>query len=112
MTGNAQTVIGIDTSFDSLRLPNEIMSGDTSCHLFQMNAVHLVFRDSQFDLVICVQNGISAFKVNQRDLIKEALHITRVGGTVLWRIALSGSKLKPIADSSARSMRMSLAMVS
>jgi SAM-dependent methyltransferase len=83
LIGNEQIVIGIDTSFNSLRLANE-MGGETSCHLFQMNAVQLGFRDSQFDLVICVQNGILAFKVNQRDLIKETLRVTRVGGTVLF----------------------------
>jgi len=37
-----------------------------------------------FDIVICIQNGISAFKVDQRKLIKEAMRVTRSGGTVLF----------------------------
>jgi len=34
--------------------------------------------------VVCIQNGISAFKVNQRQLIEEAVCVTRSGGAVLF----------------------------
>lgn len=49
-----------------------------------MNAVHLGFRNRQFDVVACIQNGFSAFKVDQRELIEEAIRVTRSGGTVLF----------------------------
>ena len=55
-----------------------------SCHFLTMNAVELAFRSCQFDVVFCIQNGISAFKVDQRKLIKEALRVTRSGGVVLF----------------------------
>lgn len=49
-----------------------------------MNAIELGFIDRQFDVVICIQNGISAFKTDQRKLIEEAMRVTRSGGTVLF----------------------------
>ena len=81
----AKTVVGIDTSLESLRLAQKkLVSGrPSSCYLSVMNAVELGFSDRLFDMVICIQNAISAFKVNQRKLIKEAIRVTRIGGTVL-----------------------------
>ena len=49
-----------------------------------MDAVELGFRHRLFDLVVCIQNGISAFKVDQRRLIEEAMRVTHSGGTVLF----------------------------
>jgi SAM-dependent methyltransferase len=37
-----------------------------------------------FDVVVCIQNDIAIFNVDQRKLIKEALHVTRSGGRVLF----------------------------
>ena len=49
-----------------------------------MNAINLGFTDGCFDVVICIQNGISAFKVDQEDLILESLRVTQDGGTCLF----------------------------
>lgn len=84
LVAKAETVVGIDTSYESLRLARETICRTPSCHLFAMDAVELGFSDRQFDMVICIQNGISAFKVDQRELIKEAMRVTRSGGTVLF----------------------------
>jgi 2-polyprenyl-6-hydroxyphenyl methylase/3-demethylubiquinone-9 3-methyltransferase len=43
----------------------------------------LGFKDSQFDKVVCVQNGISAFNLEPKELIAEALRVTREGGSVI-----------------------------
>ena len=80
----ARKVVGVDTSYGSLVLARD-MNGDTPLYeLCQMNAVELGFHDRAFDMVVCTQNGISAFKVNQRDLIKEAIRVTRSGGIALF----------------------------
>ncbi|GAF70576.1 unnamed protein product, partial [marine sediment metagenome] len=42
------------------------------------------FRDGVFDVVVCIQNGISAFHVDQRVLIAESIRVTRPGGRVLF----------------------------
>ena len=77
-------VIGIDTSLASLQLAREMLGGISNCHLLCMDAVQLAFRDRVFDCVVCIQNGISAFHVNQQDLIRESLRVTKPGGIVLF----------------------------
>jgi ubiquinone/menaquinone biosynthesis C-methylase UbiE len=49
-----------------------------------MNALHLAFHDDSFDVVICIQNGISAFHVDKKELIKESIRIAKQGGTILF----------------------------
>ncbi len=83
LAAKAPTVVGIDTSAASLRLAREILSGLPNCRLLQMDAVALGFRDRIFDLVVCIQNGISAFGVNRRALVAESIRVTRPGGRVL-----------------------------
>lgn len=80
----ARTVVGIDTSYASLLLAEEILGDAPSCHLLAMDAVKLGFGDRLFDLVFCIQNGISAFGVDQRRLIEEAMRVTCSGGTVFF----------------------------
>jgi len=76
--------IGIDTSIDSLLLGKDMLSGLKNCILLKMNAVQLGFLDQTFDRVICVQNGISAFHVNQKDLIRESIRVTKRRGKVIF----------------------------
>lgn len=80
----ANSVIGIDTSLASLKLGREKLTGISNCHLLSMNAIQLSFADKVFDVVVCIQNGISAFHVKQEDLIRESLRVTRSGGIVLF----------------------------
>jgi len=79
-----RVAVGIDTSFPSLRMALGFLGGTESLRLAQMDAAHLGFRDRAFDLTICVQNGISAFGVDQQRLFAEAVRVTRSGGTVLF----------------------------
>ncbi|MCK4247207.1 MAG: class I SAM-dependent methyltransferase [Methanomicrobia archaeon] len=80
----ARMVIGIDTSLASLVLGREMLFDISNCRLLNMDAVRLAFHDKVFDCVICIQNGISAFHVNQQDLIRESVRVTKLGGTVLF----------------------------
>mgnify|MGYP001210634894 FL=1 len=80
----AKSVVGIDTSFTSLLFGQEMLSGISNCYLLQMNAIRLAFRNNLFDVVVCVQNGISAFHVDQKELIKESIRIAKRGGKILF----------------------------
>lgn len=80
----AKTVIGIDTSGASLQHAKRLLAGLSNCQIFQMNAIALGFKDRAFDVVVCIQNGISAFKVDKRDLIRESIRVTRAGGIALF----------------------------
>ncbi|MDH4212552.1 MAG: class I SAM-dependent methyltransferase [Candidatus Thorarchaeota archaeon] len=76
--------IGIDTSYESLRFAGEYIGGSSRCHLFQSDASHLPVHDKSVDKVVCIQNGISAFKVDALRLIEECVRITRKGGSCLF----------------------------
>ncbi|NIM90031.1 MAG: methyltransferase domain-containing protein [Candidatus Aminicenantes bacterium] len=84
LLAKAKTVVGIDTSCSSLLLAEQRLGHATACYLFAMDAVKLGFGDRLFDLVFCIQNGISAFGVDQRRLIDEAIRVTCSGGTVFF----------------------------
>jgi ubiquinone/menaquinone biosynthesis C-methylase UbiE len=77
-------VVGIDTSLSSLLLARQTLSDLPKWALGKMDAVDLAFRDRVFDLVICIQNGISAFHVDQKRLVRESLRVVRKGGAVLF----------------------------
>jgi len=44
----------------------------------------LPFRSGIFDAVLCIQNGISAFGVNRRELVAEAIRVAEDSGQVLF----------------------------
>jgi len=82
LPSGTRRLVGIDTSVASLLMGRGYLKGKVMMAV--MNAVLLGFKDKCFDLVACIQNGISAFKVDQEELIREALRVTRPGGRVLF----------------------------
>lgn len=99
-----RSVVGIDSSLSSLRMAAEFAGRKGSLHLVAMNAAHMGFRDRTFDLTLCIQNGISAFRADQSKLFTDAVRVTRSGGRVLFssyfasasgRSASRGSRSKP-----------------
>jgi 2-polyprenyl-6-hydroxyphenyl methylase/3-demethylubiquinone-9 3-methyltransferase len=81
---SAGRVIGIDTSTESLALARRLAGPDSRCEFLEMDALELAFEDAEFDKVVCVQNGICAFGVDQKTLLQQALRVTRPGGRVLF----------------------------
>ncbi|UCE20455.1 MAG: class I SAM-dependent methyltransferase [Gemmatimonadota bacterium] len=77
-------IIGIDTSLCSLLLGEEFLSNIQNCYLTCMNAVQLAFPNHVFDMVVCIQNGISAFHVDQKELLRESIRVTKPGGVALF----------------------------
>ena len=80
---HGKVVVGIDTAFDSLCMAKDIVQYP-SCTLFQMDAGMLGFSSHCFDVVICIQNGISALNVDPEALFTEACRVTRPGGKMLF----------------------------
>ena len=79
----SKKVIGIDTSLSSIEMGRQMLSGISNISLACMNAVQLGFENDVFDVVVCIQNGISAFHINQKDLINESIRVTKPGGLIL-----------------------------
>lgn len=84
LAGRAAKVVGIDTAPGNLALARELAAERMNCAFELMDAVSMDFEDDRFDVVACVQNGICAFGVEQLALLREALRVTRPGGSVLF----------------------------
>jgi SAM-dependent methyltransferase len=80
----ARMVVGIDTSRESLNLARREVGQLPGCYLLAMDAAEPAFAGGSFDYVVCIQNGISAFHVDQSRLIHEGVRVTRPGGKVLF----------------------------
>ena len=84
LAGKSGMAVGIDTSLESLRFGRETVPSTGNCFLLNMNATQLGFADGSFDLVACIQNGISAFHVDKRALLAESIRVAKRGGTVVF----------------------------
>jgi SAM-dependent methyltransferase len=86
----AGRVVGIDTSSESLDLARALAGRGAGCEFLEMDATALRFGSGEFDVVVCVQNGICAFGVEHSRLLREAFRVTRPGGRVLFSTYASG----------------------
>ncbi len=84
ISNEAKWVFGVDTSLVSLMLAREMLLQHDNCIFIQMDAGALAFSNDLFDVVFCVQNGISAFSIDPRMLIRESLRVTRDGGLCVF----------------------------
>jgi len=90
LAGKAGTVVGIDTAISSILMGLEICAGVSNCLLLPMDASRLAFVSCTFDCVVCIQNGISAFHVEQMHLLRESLRVARPGAKVLFSTYAEG----------------------
>ncbi|MDY0110928.1 MAG: class I SAM-dependent methyltransferase [Candidatus Krumholzibacteria bacterium] len=79
----AESVAGIDMAAESLALARRL-DADGRCEFREMDALSMTYRDDQFDVVVCIQNGICAFGQDPIALFREALRVTRPSGRVLF----------------------------
>ena len=79
-----KNLFGIDVSYESLLYGTNEFLPSTDCLLMVMDGIALGLKYDKFDFVFCIQNGISAFDVNPKSLIKEALRVTKPGGRLLF----------------------------
>ncbi len=84
LASRAEFVVGIDNSHPSLLLGKEFLRDVQNGLLIEMDAARLAFLDNSFDVVICIQNGISAFRVDERLLIQESVRVVKQGGHVFF----------------------------
>lgn len=84
LSEKAKKVIGIDISKDNIQMAKKISKTNKKFNFYTMDAKKLDFHDNYFDTTICVQNGISAFKVDPSELLKESVRVTKKGGTILY----------------------------
>lgn len=80
----ATLAIGIDSAHASVRLARRLGQTVRNAHFLTMDALALAFPDGCFDLVVCVQNGICAFAVDQEALVREAARAVAPTGRLLF----------------------------
>lgn len=77
-------VIGVDTSYGSLHYGKSSLEESKLTQLLQMDAGMMALQNDSFDVVVCIQNGISAFKVDSTSLVEESLRIAVPEGKCLF----------------------------
>jgi len=80
----ADRVVGIDTAVESIELARELGADIVNCEFAVMDAIAMEFSESHFDSVICVQNGVCAFGVDQIQLFGEAMRVAKPGGKIIF----------------------------
>ncbi|HPW17434.1 MAG TPA: class I SAM-dependent methyltransferase [Candidatus Aminicenantes bacterium] len=84
LAARAAFVDAVDISPASIALARETAAGLAAVSLHEMDAAALGFADGRFDIVLGLQNGISAFHRDPRTLLREALRVCRPGGAALF----------------------------
>jgi len=92
-----ELLVGIDNSMKSLQFGKKSFLKSDNTALVCMDAKNLGFIDKKFDLVFCIQNGISALGIEPELLVQEALRITKPNGKLIlssysdkfWEVRLS-----------------------
>jgi len=77
-------VIGIDNSLHNLQMAKNRLKNYSNIFLAIMDAELLGLPDQSMDTVVCIQNGISAFKVEPIVLIRETIRLTKPDGKILF----------------------------
>lgn len=77
-------IVGNDVSRASLELAKSYMKPCRNYWTVQMDASNMAFRPCTFDVVFCIQNGISAFGVNKKRLVAESVRVAKKDGLILF----------------------------
>jgi len=84
LSEKSKNVFGIDLSLENLLFTKKIYKRTNRFFSVQMNADNLAFASGIFDMVLCLQNGISAFKVDPIILVNETLRVLKSGGLLIF----------------------------
>lgn len=77
-------IVGNDVSRGSLELAKSFMKPCENYGIVQMDASEMAFPSCGFDVVLCIQNGISSFGVDKKRLIAESIRVTKNNGIILF----------------------------
>ncbi|TFG78543.1 MAG: class I SAM-dependent methyltransferase [Chrysiogenales bacterium] len=84
LAARADSVTAIDNAPASVALARKTVEGLANVEVREMDAGALQFVNDTFSVVLCLQNGISAFHRDPATLLREALRVCRPNGTALF----------------------------
>lgn len=73
------SVVGIDISESTVNLGKDYIKECPNCNIQMMDAYNLAFGE-EFDVVLCLQNGLSAMKGQPIHLIEQCMKVLTPGG--------------------------------
>ena len=76
-------IVGIDNAPESIALARDYLADTPNTEVCLMSADQLAFPNDQFDLVVCAQNGLSAFAVDPAIVVRQALKVLQPNGMLL-----------------------------
>nr|WP_315024993.1 class I SAM-dependent methyltransferase [uncultured Aminipila sp.] len=79
LAGNCKSIVGIDISNESVELSKEHLKDSLNAEIMTMDVNNLTFED-KFDVILCLQNGLSAMQVPSQPLIKKIMGMIASGG--------------------------------
>lgn len=71
---------GIDNAPGNIELAGEYLHNEPGIKIHLMSVDNLEFPDNSFDLVLCAQNGLSAFGLDPLIVVREASRVTKHDG--------------------------------
>lgn len=78
---HCREITGIDISEDNVMFGKEYLQNIKNANLIAMNAQNIKF-DCLFDAVLCLQNGLSAMRIEPISYIKKLVNIVKQGGRI------------------------------
>ena len=79
LSSHAKSLVGIDISDGSIEFGKEYLKDFSNVHLEVKDAHRLDYQEV-FDVVLCLQNGLSALKGNPLELIQISMRALQIGG--------------------------------
>lgn len=83
LAGSCQSILGLDIAAESVSLAQEYLRDHANAKVIEMDVHHLAL-DQRFDVVLCLQNGLSAMKVMSGNTIERILDVTESGGRICF----------------------------
>ncbi|SKC91800.1 class I SAM-dependent methyltransferase [Maledivibacter halophilus] len=83
LSGKCKSIVGIDISLENVILSREYLKDIHNAKIITMDVNNLTFQE-KFDVILCLQNGLSSMKITSLDLIKRILKMTVSGGKVYF----------------------------
>ncbi len=84
LSASAGATFGVDISLSNIEYAVRFLQGYGDFHLSVMNATRMGFADNSFEHVVCIQNGISAFHVDERELVCESVRVAKENGRIFF----------------------------
>lgn len=80
---SCKKIVGIDISPNNIEYGKKLLKDYENAELVVMDAYTMQYKN-EFDMTICIQNGLSAIKGNTRDLLKKTIDGLKNGGLAFF----------------------------